>query len=125
MAKKNTTPAPAAAPVTTTEPANKSDSIRQWFAANPNGTAVQCQRAMAELGIEVGSSHCQQIKNQSKQKVDLETIKLAAAFVKSNGDVAKAIEAIDQIGDFINKCGSPAKAKAALEAYEAMAAALA
>ncbi len=102
MAKKNS-PASVVTPVVTTEPTittteqpiNKSDSIRQWFAANPNGTAVQCQRAMAELGIEVGSSHCQQIKNQSKQKVDLDSIKLAAAFVRANGDVAKAIEAID------------------------------
>jgi hypothetical protein len=131
MAKTNKTTASAVAPVVAAEPTratiNKSDSIRQWFAENPTGTAVQCQKALAEQGIVVGSSHCQQVKNNnsSKQKVDLDSIKLAASFVKSNGDVAKAIEAIDQVGDFITRCGSPAKAKAALEAYEAMAAALA
>ena len=132
MAKRNTatptTTAPAA-PTTNTE-INKSEKIREWFAANPEGTAVGAQKAMAELGITVGSSHCQQVKNKlsggtTSTKVDVNTIKLAAEFVKSqDGDVETALAAIDQIGEFVSKCGSPAKAKAALEAYQAMAAAL-
>lgn len=126
MAKRSTTPtttapvAPTPAPNTNT----KSAAIREWFAANPTGSAVQCQKAMAAQGIEVGSSHCQQVKNESKQRVDVETIKIAAAFVKQNGDLKKSLAAIDEVGEFINQCGSPAKAKAALEAYQAMAAAL-
>lgn len=131
MAKRSTTPTTtttAPAPKTTVAAApntnTKSAAIREWFAANPTGTAVQCQKAMAAQGIEVGSSHCQQVKNESKQRVDVETIKIAAAFVKQNGDVKKSLAAIDEVGEFINQCGSPAKAKAALEAYEAMAAAL-
>lgn len=132
MAKRNTATPTTATPKTTTAPTeiNKSEKIREWFAANPNGTAVQAQKAMKELGIEVGSSHCQQVKNKlngssTSAKVDVETIKIAAAFVKTqDGDVETAIAAIDQIGEFISKCGSPAKAKAALEAYAAMAAVL-
>ncbi|MBI1347131.1 hypothetical protein GC163_12675 [bacterium] len=118
---------------TTTEPTeiNKSEKIREWFAANPEGTAVQAQKAMKELGIEVGSGHCQQIKNKlsggstASAKVDVNTLKLAAEFVKTqDGDVETALAAIDQIGEFVSKCGSPAKAKSALEAYQAMAAVL-
>lgn len=102
---------------------SKSQLIREWFKANPKGTATQCQKAMKELHkIEVGSSHCQQVKNESKQTVDLETVKTAAEFVKAHGDVDSALEAIDQVGDFITTCGNATKAKAALEAYKAMAA---
>lgn len=132
MAKRNSTPTNTA-PKTTTETTeiNKSEKIREWFAANPEGTAVGAQKAMAALGITVGSGHCQQIKNKlnggstASAKVDVATIKLAAEFVKTqDGDVETALAAIDQIGEFIQKCGSPAKAKAALEAYQAMAAVL-
>ncbi len=140
MAKRNATPAaPVApqAPVATTTPTvpveiNKSEKIREWFAANPEGTATQAQKAMAALGIVVGSGHCQQIKNKlsggstsASARVDVNMIKVAAEFIKSQeGDVETAIAAIDSVGEFISKCGSPAKAKAALEAYQAMAAAL-
>lgn len=100
----------------------KSDLIRDWYKKNPKGTATQCMKALAAQGIEVGSSHCQQVKNESKQTVDLETIKTAAEFVKQHGDVEDAIAAIDQVGEFITQCGNATKAKAALEAYKAMAA---
>ena len=105
---------------------SKADAIRDWFKENPQGTAVQCQKALAEQGIEVGSGHCQQILNKTKSggKVDVNTIKLAAEFVESHGDVEQALTAIDSIGEFITTCGSPAKAKAALEAYQSVAAVL-
>lgn len=107
-------------------PVVKSDAIRDWLKANPNGTAVQCQKALAEQGIEVGSGHCQQILNKTKSggKVDVAQIKLAAQFVESYGDIDAAIEAIDGVGEFIQQCGNPAKAKSALEAYSAVSAAL-
>jgi len=107
-------------------PVVKSDAIRDWLKANPNGTAVQCQKALAEQGIEVGSGHCQQILNKSKSggKVDVAQIKLAATFVETYGDIDAAIEAIDGVGEFIQQCGNPAKAKSALEAYQSVAAML-
>ncbi|QDU73758.1 hypothetical protein Pan97_07570 [Bremerella volcania] len=124
MAKKTTN-----ARKTTTDKAatsgeqSKSDLIRAWFKENPKGTATQCQRAMKEKhNIEVVSSHCQQVKNEAKQTVDLDTIKTAAEFVKTHGNVEDALVAIDQVGDFITQCGNAKKAKAALEAYQAMAA---
>ena len=120
MARKQT---PKTAPVVT----NKADAIRDWFKENPQGTAVQCQKALAEQGIEVGSGHCQQILNKSKSggKVDVAQIKLAAEFVGNNGgDIENALASIEYVGTFISACGSPVKAKAALEAYQSVAAVL-
>lgn len=116
-----------AAPKVETKEIVKSDAIRDWFKSNPEGTAVQCQKALAEQGIEVGSGHCQQILNKSKSggKVDVAQIRLAADFVKTHGDIEAAIEAIDAVGGFIKSCGSPEKAKAALEAYQSVASVLA
>lgn len=103
----------------------KADHIRDWFAANPNGTAVECQKRLAEQGVEVGSGQCQQILNKKRGggKVDVNTIKTAAEFVATYGDIDAALEAIDGVGEFISTCGSPAKAKAALE-YQSVAAVL-
>lgn len=110
----------------TTETKNKSDSIRDWFKENPQGTAVECQKALAEQGIEIGSGHAQQILNKTRSggKVDVAQIKLAAEFVQNNGDIETALTAIDSVGEFISACGSPQKAKAALEAYQSVAAVL-
>ncbi|MEZ5943183.1 MAG: hypothetical protein R3C18_17460 [Planctomycetaceae bacterium] len=71
------------------------------------------------------SAHCQQIlsKRKAGKKID-DTIKLAAEFVSTHGDIDAAISAIDAVGDFIKSCGSPEKAKAALETYQAVAAVL-
>ena len=121
MAAKKTTPKKVETPEVP-----KSQMIRDWFDANPNGTAVQCVKAMAEQGVEVGSAHCQQILSKRKAggKIDVSTIKVAAEFVGTHGDIEAAIEAIDAVGDFIKQCGSPEKAKAALETYRAVAAVL-
>ncbi|HCS50109.1 hypothetical protein [Rubinisphaera sp.] len=104
----------------------KSDAIRDWFKANPNGTAVQCQKALAEQDITIGSGHAQQILNKIKGggKIDVSKIKLASEFVSEYGDIDSALEAIEGVGGFIQACGNPAKAKAALEAYQSVAAAL-
>lgn len=101
----------------------KADHIREWFAANPNGTAVECQKGLAEQGVEVGSGQCQQILNKKRGggKIDVNTIKTAAEFVAAYGDIDAALEAIEGVGEFITKCGSPAKAKSALEAYQSVA----
>ncbi|MDB4793037.1 hypothetical protein OAG75_00185 [bacterium] len=105
---------------------SKADHIRDWFAANEKGTAVQCQKALAEQGVEVGSGQCQQILNKKRGggKIDVNTIKTAAEFVAAYGDIDAALEAIEGVGEFITKCGSPVKAKAALEAYQSVAAVL-
>ncbi|MEZ5945233.1 MAG: hypothetical protein R3C18_27985 [Planctomycetaceae bacterium] len=113
----------------TTKPATnvpKAQLIREWFDANPQGTAVECVKALADQGVEVGSAHCQQIlsKRKAGKKIDVDTIKLAAEFVSTHGDIDAAISAIDAVGDFIKSCGSPEKAKAALETYQAVAAVL-
>ncbi|WP_013627801.1 hypothetical protein [Rubinisphaera brasiliensis] len=105
---------------------SKADAIRSWFKDNPEGTAVECQKALKEQGIEVGSGHAQQILNKSKSggKVDVSTIKLAADFATAYGDVDAALKAIDAVGDFIQACGSPQKARTALETYQTVADAL-
>jgi hypothetical protein len=77
---------------TTTTDKSKSDHIRECFGANPEGTAAQCAKALAEKGVEVGSGHCQQILNKrrgggSSSKVDVAQIKLAAEFVAANEGV--------------------------------------
>lgn len=127
MAARKTNKTTTAAPTTTK---SKADAIRDWFESNPEGTATQCAKALAEQGIEVGSGHCQQILNKrrggsSGGKVDVAQIKLAAEFVEANGgDVENAVASIEYVGGFITKCGNAAKAKAALEAYQSVAALL-
>lgn len=116
--------APRKKNVVSESPVVKADAIRNWFKENPDGTATQCEKALKEQGIEVSSGHCQQVKNKSKAgtKVDVNQIKLAAAFVKENdGNIESAIAAIDQVGEFIKQCGTPEKAKSALEAYQSVA----
>ena len=124
MAAKKTTPKKVETVPAPEVP--KSQMIRDWFDANPQGTAVQCVKALAEQGVEVGSAHCQQILSKRKAggKIDVAQIKLAAEFVGTHGDIDSALAAIDAVGHFIKTCGSPEKAKAALESYKAVAAVL-
>ncbi|MEZ6148326.1 MAG: hypothetical protein R3B91_23415, partial [Planctomycetaceae bacterium] len=57
-------------------------------------------------------------------KVDVETIKRASTFAAEFKDIGTALHAIDQVGRFIDACGSSTKAKTALETYQAVAAAM-
>lgn len=104
----------------------KSDAIRDWFKANPNGTAVQCQKALAEQDITIGSGHAQQILNKIKGggKIDVSKIKLAAEFASTYPEVEVAMEALESVGFYIQNCGGFNKAVAALEAYQSVAEAL-
>ena len=57
--------------------------------------------------------------------VDVETVKLAAEFVgQYDGSIEDAVAAISTVGGFVEQCGGAAKAKAALEVYESVAAAV-
>lgn len=123
MARKTAAPKPAAVETTT-----KADAIRAWFKQNPEGTAVECQKALKKQGVEIGSPQAQSILNKIKggsttasNKIDVAAIKLAAEFVAEYGDIDAALEAIDAVGGFIQACGSPQKAKAALETYQSVA----
>lgn len=125
MARKTAVTKPAAVEAKTT---TKADAIRAWFKQNPESTAVECQKALKKQGIEIGSPQAQSILNKIKggsttasSKIDVAAIKLAADFVAEYGDIDAAIEAIDAVGGFIQSCGSPAKAKAALETYQSVA----
>lgn len=57
--------------------------------------------------------------------MDVDTIKAAAEFVAGyDGSVQDALVAVASVGGFVEKCGGANRAKAALEAYEAVVAAV-
>ena len=138
MAKKNTTNdqttvAPVAGtivPETTTVETNKAKSIRDYAAANPNQTKKEMVAGLKALGVDVTESRIYTVMRQSRNgsggaSVNVETIKRAAAFLKTYGGKADdAKDAINKVGGFVRECGSPEKAVAALDAYAAIAAAL-
>lgn len=127
------TSAPVAVPATTTsEKINKADAIRSYFDANPDAKPNDIAAALTkEHGIEFGSAHVSSVLSRhrnggananSNGKIDPELIKSAATFVAAHGDVAKALEALDQVGEFIDACGNSRNARAALETFQSLAA---
>lgn len=127
MAKKTTTRAAApSTPATTTETAPSiSQKIRDYAAAHPEARPTDVAKALTEQGVKCNSARVSSVLRQATPKVDVESIKLAGAFVKEFENVEDAKNAIGSVGKFIDAAGSSTKALAALEAYEAVAAAMA
>lgn len=125
MAKKpNTTSTNNA---TTTATANKSESIRNYHAANPNATPAEIAKALTEKGVEVSASRVSTVLANGRRgsRVDVAKIKLASAFVKNfKGKVDDAETAIGTVGQFIDDCGSSTAAIAALSAFKELASAI-
>lgn len=120
-AKRKTTTTTTAAETTTAaavEPTKtKSELVRTWFKSNPDKSATEAQKAMKELhDIEVGSSHCQQVKNKMFSASNVEDARKAAVeFAKQYEDIDEAISAIQDVGEFITAAGGTKKAVEALE----------
>lgn len=126
MAKKHPVAVRPAAAANGSE-TNRSQLIRNYAAANPTATPKQIVESLTADGHDVSSSLVSSVLSRggSSGKVDVDSIKTAAAFVKANGGkIADAKKAIEAVGTFIDECGSASKATAALDAYEALAAAL-
>lgn len=126
MAKKNAAAAPAANTANNGE--NRSELIRQYKAAHPNAGPTEIAKALSENGHDVKASLVSSVLGGKHKKggLNVETIKIAAAFVKAHkGKVAEAQAAIREVGDFIDACGGSGEALAAIEAYQAVAAAVA
>lgn len=124
MAKKNPSIAPAA--TTSTETKSKAQSIKEYAKANPNAKPAEIAKALTAAGIKVSSGRVANVLNRSKPSINVEAIKSAAAFVKGyKGEVMEAAAAIESVGGFIDSCGSASAALLALEAYQAIAEAVA
>jgi len=123
-AKKNTE-------ATTTTPAvsaNKAEAIRNYAKDHPNQTKKEMVAGLAALGVEVTESRIYTVMRKGGSggaNVNVESIKRAAAFLKTFGGKAdEAKDAINKVGGFVRECGSPEKAVASIDAYSAIAAAL-
>ena len=57
-------------------------------------------------GLQIEISPSNTTWSQDAGKVDVNTIKTAAEFVTSYGEIEAALEAIEGVGEFITKCGS-------------------
>ena len=82
---------------------------------------------LTKQGVEVNPGRVSAVlgTGTSKGQVDVETVKLAADFVRQyDGSIKDAVAAIDTVGGFVEQCGGAAKAKAALEVLELVAAAV-
>jgi putative heme degradation protein len=124
---RKSTPAPAT--VAPTTKANKSDAIRTYAAEHPEAKAKDIAAALTAAGVEVSAGRVSGVLRQGKATksatVNVEAVKSAAAFVTGfGGSVEDALTAIETVGKFVDLCKSSAKAKAALEAYQALSAAL-
>jgi hypothetical protein len=126
MAKKNETT--TTAPTTTTTETNKAESIRNYAKDHPNQTKKEMVAGLKALGVEVTESRIYTVMRKGGSggaSVNVESIKRAAAFLKSFGGKAdEAKDAIQKVGGFVKECGGPEKALGALDAYAAIAAAL-
>ena len=121
MAKKTATaPAPAAP-----ETKSKARIIKEYHKAHPEAKPAEIAKALDAQGVKVSSGRVSNVLARSKPRIDVEQIKSAGRFLKSyKGKVEDAAAAIASVGDYIESCGSPLAALAALEAYQAVAEAL-
>lgn len=126
MAKKNQTPVITTPAVNTAT--NKADAIRQYHAEHPEAGPAAVAKALAEQGIEVNASRVSTVLrggHGAKGGLNVDSIKLAAEFVKSSGMAPElAKDTIKAVGNFIDRCGGASKAVAAIEAFESVSAAL-
>ena len=103
---------------------SKAEAIRQYKAAHPEAKAKEIAAALTEQGVEVTAGRVSSVLRggTSRNKVDVETIRKASVFVQQYpGKLDEAVSAIEAVGQFIAECGGAEKAKAALEAYKAVA----
>lgn len=126
--KKNTTPVTTTPAVNTANTANKADAIRQYANDNPGVGPAAIAKALTAQGIEVNASRVSTVLrggNGAKGGLNVDSIKLAAEFVKSSGMAPElAKDTIKAVGNFIDRCGGAAKAVSAIEAFESVSAAL-
>lgn len=121
MAKRSTTRSRKSTPAT--ETVSKAEAVRRYHAEHPDAGPKEISEALAKKGVEVTAGRVSGVlrSGTSGNKVDVDTIKRAAEFVGSyKGKLADAVKAIETVGGFVEACGGAAKAKAALEAYEAV-----
>jgi len=117
MATRKSTTAPATV--------SKADAIRAYHKEHPDATPKEIAEALTKQGVEVNAGRVSGVLRGGSGKVDVETIKRAAAFAAGyNGKLDEAVSAIETVGKFVQECGGAEKAKAALEAYQAVAAAV-
>lgn len=116
MAAKKTTTQTNSTPAPTTT--NKSDAIRAIAKANPEAKPKDIVALLAAQGVTVGTAHVASVLKPKAPKIDTATVTLAAAFVKGfDGMIDEAGAMIEKVGEFVIKCGGPAKALAALNTY--------
>ncbi len=121
MAKKNT---PAA--VAQTE-VNRSEAIRKYKSDHPQAGPSEIAKALAGEGLDVSSSLVSSVLNTGRRNgrsggLSVETIKLAAEFVKAHkGKLEDAEASIKSVGAYIDSCGGAEAALAALQSYRAVA----
>lgn len=130
MAKRTTTPATVNAPATTATANGKNENskakaIRAYKAGHPDAGPKEIAEALGKDGVEVTAGRVSAVlrSGTASSKVDVDTIKRAAEFLRTfNGKVEEAVKAIDSVGQYVVACGGAEKAKAAIEAYQAVAA---
>ena len=121
MAKKQTTRKSTPA----TPAVSKAQAVRDYHAEHPELGPSEISEALTKKGVEVTAGRVSGVlrSGTSRGRVDVDTIKRAAEFVgQYKGKLADAVKAIETVGGFVESCGGAEKAKAALEAYEAVVA---
>jgi len=106
---------------------SKAEAIRQYKAEHPDLGPKEIAAALTKQGVEVTAGRVSAVlrSGTSRNRVDVDTIRRAAEFVTNyKGSIQDALKAIATVGQFVEQCGGADKAKAALEAYEAVAAAV-
>jgi hypothetical protein len=104
---------------------SKAEAVRQYHKEHPDAGPKEIAEALTKKGVEVTAGRVSAVLRSGGSKVDVDTIKRAAEFVANyKGSIKDALKAIETVGGFVEACGGADKAKAALEAYEAVAAAV-
>ena len=101
--------------------------VGKFEKVTPNAGPKEIAEPLTKQGVEVNPGRVSAVlgTGTSRGRVDVETVKLAADFVgQYDGSVKDAVAAIETVGGFVEQCGGAAKAKAALEVYESVAAAV-
>ena len=104
---------------------SKAEAVRKAHEEHPQWTHKRISTELARVGVELTPGRVSAVlRGPSNDKVDVGTIKQASEFARAFKDIAAALKAIEQVGGFIDQCGGSQKAKAALETYQAVSAAV-
>lgn len=105
----------------------KSALVQTYKAQHPDASPKDIVAALAKDGVEISAAHVSSVLSNARRNVggaksnSVESYKanmgLAKDFIKANGDVKKALAAIQSVGSFIDSCGGSEKARAALSGY--------